>query len=119
MTNNKEATRYYSDKQEKQVCNIIGGYQTSNSGAGKFTKGDVIQKEASLLCECKTTVSPKDSFSIKKEWVFKNREEAFANRLDNSCIAFNFGPNEPNYFVIDEKLMAFLIEKLIEDRKDI
>lgn len=35
-------------------------------------------------------------------------------RLDNSCIAFNFGPDQPNYYVINEKLMKFLVEKLEE-----
>ena len=54
MTKNIESTRYYSDKQEKEVCKITGGYQTSNSGAGAFAKGDVVVKDVSLLLECKT-----------------------------------------------------------------
>ena len=115
MTTNKDSTRYYSDKQEKSVCKLLGAQQVANSGAGKFMKGDCVHKQASLLIECKTTMQPKDSVSIKKSWILKNKEEAFANRLDNSCVAINFEPDGPNYFVIDEKLMRFLVEKLEED----
>lgn len=115
MTTNKESTRYYSDLQEKAICNLLGGIQVSNSGAGKFKKGDVIVKDASLLIEAKTTMSSKESISIRKDWIVKNREEAFSNRLDNSCVAINFGPGEPNYFVIDESMMHFLVEKIIEE----
>ena len=109
------STRYYSDKQEKSVCKLLDGQQISNSGAGRFRKGDVQVKRASLLVECKTVTSKKNSVSISEEWIKKNKEEAFSNRLDNSCIAFNFGPDEPNYFIIDEKLMQFLVDKLEED----
>ena len=115
MTKNKECTRYYSDIQESYVAKTLGGYKNSNSGAGLFRKGDVIVKKASLLCECKTTMEDKNSFSIKKEWIDKNKEETFAMRLDNSCIVFNFGPNQPNHYIINEKLMKFLVKKLEEE----
>lgn len=109
------STREFSDKHEKSICKLLDAQQVSNSGAGRFKKGDVIQKEASLLVECKTVMAPKDSVSIKKDWILKNKEEAFENRLDSHCVAFNFGPGEESYFVIDEKLMKFLVEKLIEE----
>lgn len=112
---NKESTRYYSDKHEKSVVRALSGRQTPDSGAGKFTKGDVIVDSASLLVECKTVMSEKSSVSIKKEWIDKNRKEAFENRLQNSCVCFNFEPNGKNYYVIDEKLMKFLVEKLEEE----
>ena len=115
----KKPTRYYSYLQEKQVCRLIDGEQTSNSGAGNFVKGDVVKKSASLLVECKTTTTEKNSVSIKKEWINKNKKEAFATRLQNQAIAFNFGPGEENYFVINERLFQFLVEKLEEeDKKD-
>jgi len=112
---NKNSTRYFSDLQEEQICKLLNATKTPNSGAGKWRKGDAIQEEASLLIECKTLETSKNSFSIKKEWIEKNKEESFFQRLNNSCIAFNFGPNENNYFIIDEKLMKFLVEKLIEE----
>ena len=115
MAINKEFTRYFSDLQEKAICNLLGGVQVSNSGAGKFKKGDVIVKDASLLIEAKTTTSSKESISIKKEWISKNKEEAFENRLDYSCLAINFGPGEPNYFLINESMMHFLVEKIVDE----
>lgn len=114
---NKESTRYFSDKQEKSVCSALGGVQVANSGAGRFTKGDVIVKSASLLCECKCQMTEKSSYSIKKEVIDKNKEEAFSNRLDNNCLCFNFGPDSNNYYVIDEKLMKYLVEKLSEENE--
>ena len=38
MNNNKESTRYYSDKQERYVSKLLGGQKTANSGAGKRAK---------------------------------------------------------------------------------
>ena len=102
---NKESTRAYSDKHEKSVCKALGGDQVSNSGAGKFKKGDVVVKSASLLIECKCQMSDKESYSVKKDVIEKNKEEAFSNRLNNSCLCFNFGPDSDNYYVISEKLM--------------
>ena len=112
---NKESTRHFSDMQEERVSKTIGGSKTPSSGSGHFIKGDVIQREAHLLVECKTVMTEKQSISIKKEWIEKNIQEARAMRLDNSCLAVNFGPNQENYYVIDEKLMRFLVEKLKDD----
>lgn len=112
---NKESTRFYSDKHEKSICKALGAHQQSNSGAGHFRKGDVIHNEASILIEAKTCMTEKNSFSIKKEWIDKNKEEAFALRKSNSCICFNFGPDTENHYVINEKLMKYLIEKLVEE----
>ena len=108
-------TRGASSKQEEQVAKILGGIVNSNSGAGKWRKGDVRVPNASLLVECKTCMQDKSSFSIKEEWIKKNKDEAHSCRLDNSCIAINFGPDKSNYFLIDEKLMKFLVEKLSQE----
>ena len=89
MTNNKEATRYYSNKQEQSVCKALGGVQTSNSGAARFSAGDVIVKDASMLIECKCSMTEKQSISLKKEWFIKNKDEAFATRLINNCVCVN------------------------------
>lgn len=59
-------------------------------------------------------MTDKDSFSIRKEWIEKNRQEAFTQRCDNSAICINFGPNDSNYYLINEKLMKFLVDKLTD-----
>ena len=115
MTKNKESTRFYSDAHEKSICKALGGTQNSNSGAGNFSKGDVVVKDASLLIEAKCCMKPKDSVSIKRDWIEKNKHEGFMVRRDNQAVCINFEPNGSNYYVIDEKLMRFLVDKLIEE----
>lgn len=103
-------TRFYSDKQEKSVAKAIGGKQTANSGATAFSKGDI--RTDKFLIEAKTCMTEKQSFSIKQEWLKKNREEAFAMRKPYSALAFNFGPDTENYYIIDEKLFRQLKDYL-------
>lgn len=108
-------TRFYSSKQEKQVAKAVSGRQVANSGATAFAKGDVTTDL--MLIECKTCVEEKKSFSIKKEWLKKNKEEAFEMGKSYSALAFNFGPNSENYYVIDEKLFKELIEYLEKENE--
>ena len=114
---NYESTRFFSDAHEKSVCKALGATQQSNSGAAVFAAGDCVQEAASMLIECKTCMTEKESFSIKAEWLRKNRDEAFSKRLQNHCLAFNFGPGQPNYYVINESLMQQLVEYLEESLK--
>ena len=107
-----KSTRYYSDKQEKQIAKAIGGKQVSNSGATAVNKGDI--KNSQWLIEAKTTTKHKDSFAIKLAWLVKNKEEAFAMHRPYSALAFNFGPDEENYYIIDEKLFKKLLNFLEE-----
>ena len=72
MTKNKESTRYFSSKQEEYVAKLINGRTVSNSGAAKFTCGDVISDE--FIIECKTKMKPSESFSIKKQWLMNTKE---------------------------------------------
>ena len=104
----KKPTRYYSSRQEKKVAKAVGGKQVSNSGATAFNKGDVTSDN--FLIECKTCVEDKKSFSIKKEWLEKNKDEAFEMGKSYSALAFNFGPSSENYYVIDERLFKILKE---------
>ena len=115
MNKNVESTRFYSDKHEKSICKALGGIQNINSGATKFSKSDVIIDRCSMLIEAKCVMSPKNSVSIKKEWLEKNVQECFAMRKDNTTLCFNFEPEGNNYYVINEKLMKFLVEKLSEE----
>lgn len=113
MTNNKNSTRYYSSKQEKEVAKKLDGFTTVNSGASNFSAGDVTTEH--YLIECKTSMKEVSSFSIKKEWLEKIRQESFFKRKLAGIVAFNFGPKTKNYYVIDENLMQFLLEKTKQD----
>ena len=79
----KHPTRYYSKKQENNVAKATGGATVKNSGATMWQKGDVNVSDVSMLIECKTCVEPKKSFSIKKEWITKNRDECHFMRKDH------------------------------------
>ena len=103
-------TRFYSSKQEKKVAKAVGGKQTANSGATAFSKGDVRTDE--WLIECKTATEHKKSFSIKEDWIKKNREEAYAMNKYYNALAFSFGPNEQNYYIVDEKTFLKMKEAL-------
>lgn len=104
MTQNRKSTRYYSKKQENHVANLIGGRCTPNSGATNYQKGDVVSSgENSWLIECKTSMTHKQSFSIKKEWLTTTRAQAIQQGKMNYALVFNFGPNTDNYYVISER----------------
>lgn len=112
----KDTTRAASSAQEDNVAKVLGGTVSPNSGAGKWVKSDVQVKAASLSIECKTKMQESDSFTIKKDWLIKHKEEAFANRLSNTALAISFNPEgKENYFLINSNLMKFLVEKLIEE----
>ena len=111
----KISTREASSVQEKRIAQKLGGTVNPNSGAGMTKKGDVELSDIGLLVECKTCMSPKQSFSIKKDWIEKNKQEAFMTRNNDSVIAFNFDyTDKRDYYVINDKLMRFLVEKLRE-----
>lgn len=100
---NKSATRYFSNKQEKHIAKELGGKQTPNSGATAFIKGDVNLDD--WLIEAKTKTSPSESMSIKKEWLEKNEEEAFAMQKEHCALCFSFGElhNDKQYYIISEE----------------
>lgn len=102
-------TRFFSNRQEKAVAKAVGGKQVSNSGATAFNKGDVRTND--WLIECKTCTTEKKSFSIKKEWIEKNQEEAFAMNKDYNALAFDFGDGR-NYYIVDEKTFVLMKEAL-------
>lgn len=106
-------TRYYSDRQEKAVARKVAGNQTTNSGATKFSKGDV--RTDKWLLECKTSTSAKKSFSIKKDWLLKNKEEAFAMGKEFNALVFDFGDEGKRYYVVDEKTFLQMKDALEEE----
>lgn len=104
-------TRYYSNKQEKKVAKTLKGKQTSNSGATKFSKGDVVLRD--WLLECKTKTNLSNSLTIKRDWFDKNKEEAFAMHKEHNALVIDFGDGEQHY-IIDESLFKVLVEVLNE-----
>lgn len=104
-------TRFFSNAQEKKVAKSIGGKQQTNSGACNFKKGDVLTSQ--FLLECKTVTKQQKAFTIKKEWIEKNKQEAFAMHKPYSAVVIDFGDGEQHY-IIDEKLFKILKEYLEE-----
>lgn len=103
-------TRYYSSKQETAVAKAVNGKKTLNSGATPFSKGDVLTNK--VLLECKTKTSDSESMAIKKEWLEKNEKEALFMGKPYNALAFNFGPGQKNYYVIDEYMFQLLLEAI-------
>ena len=105
-----QPTRHYSKAQEKKVASKFDGDRTLNSGATPFSKGDVTTDK--VLLECKTKVKASDSMTIHKEWLEKNEKESLFMGKEFSALVFNFGPNEKNYYIIDEYMFEKLMESL-------
>ena len=103
-------TRKYAKRQEQTLAQMLNAKRQANSGATPFHKGDIKSKR--FLIECKTCIDPKKSFAIKKEWLNKIKEEAFAMGREYGVLAFNFGPGEKNYFVLDEKTFFELMGRV-------
>jgi len=106
-------TKIFSNKQEKAVAKALGGRQVAGSGASVYSLGDVSTKH--ILIECKTSVTEKGSYSVKREILEKISKESKEMRKFFSALSFNFGPGTNNYYVIDEDLMKYLVEKIAED----
>jgi len=107
------STRYYSSRQEKKVAKAIGGKQTANSGATTFSKGDVRTDDNLFLLECKTHTEFRENFTVKHEWIDKNREEAFQMGKRYSALVLDWGDGE-NHYLIDEHLFLELLDYLRE-----
>ena len=65
-----------------------------------FNKGDVTTDN--WLFEAKTKTAESNSFSIKREWLEKNKEEAFAMRKDYNALVIDFGDGK-QFYIVDEK----------------
>ena len=107
-----KSTRDASSNQERQIAKKLKGKKVANSGATKYNKGDVIVDN--WLIEAKTCMKPKKSFSIKKEWLEKNKEEMYAIGKDYSALCFDFGDNKDRFYIIDENTFSKVIDLLKE-----
>lgn len=109
---NKEATRYFSDLQEKWVAKALDGKVTPNSGASHFATGDVIIPNT-MVIECKTTTKETKSITIKREWLEQVEHERLNLMLPHSALAISLDHSgENNMYLINEKLMKILLEAI-------
>jgi hypothetical protein len=109
-----KSTRDASKRQEKAIAKSIGGKRTPNSGATSFDKSDVyVGSEWSI--EAKTCMTPKSSFSIKKDWLIKMKEEQFACNKSYSALCFDFGDEGSRYYIIDEQTFKQVMELMKEE----
>ena len=88
--------------QEKHIAKVTGGKVQSNSGGTKFGGGDVHTDK--FFIEAKTPMYDKKSFSIKEDWLYKMREQAFEQGKEESVLAFRFNPDSLiDWYVLDER----------------
>lgn len=106
----KGTTRYYSHKQEDYIKNLVGGKLSSNSGAANFSAGDVYDDY--FAYECKTVTKPKQSISLKKEWLEDNELERLQLHKPYGAVVVQFEPDGENYFVLSEKTFKKMLDKL-------
>lgn len=55
-------------------------------------------------------MQPKSSFSIKKEWLTKLKEEQYATNKSYSSLCFDFGDEKDRYYIIDENTFINVLE---------
>lgn len=114
----EKSTRYVSSQQEKQIAKALGAKRTPNSGATKFDKGD-LTLGSNWLIEAKTCMEPKKSFSIKRDWLEKLKQEQFATSKMYSSLCFDFGDNKNRYYIIDEMVFKYIVELIEKDLKGV
>ena len=109
------STKDASLSQEKRIARRVNGNTVVNSGSTRFSKGDV--KCPKFLVECKTSITEKQSVSIKSEWIKKIKEEAFAMNRPYWALVFNFGETgvPKDYVIIDMNLFKVLQIMMEED----
>ena len=78
---------------------------------------DAVRLMGEIILQTAESTKEKDSFSIKKEWIEKNRREAVFDGHPYSAVVFNFGPDQENYYIIDEYLFQDLVEYLKEVKR--
>lgn len=97
-----------SVSQENDIARLLGGKVQSNSGGTRFGGGDVQTEQ--FFIEAKTPTKDQTSFSIKKEWIEKMKEQAFEQGKPYFSLGFRFEPDGEDYFVIDSKRMLELVK---------
>lgn len=106
----KHPTRYYSSRQEASIAKAVNGKRQPNSGATMFKPGDIVTDN--WIFEAKTCEKKQKSFSIKEDWIIKNKEESVLANKQYCSIVFNFGPDQQNYYIVDEQTFNLMKEAL-------
>ena len=110
-------TRYFSDMQEKHIAKVTGGKVQSNSGGTKFGGGDVHTDK--FFIEAKTPAKEQTSFTIKKEWIDKMREQAYEQGKEEAVLAFRFSPEDKtDMYVLNEKQFLEYLKYKEEQNND-
>lgn len=103
-----------SVRQEERVAKLFNGQRTPQSGGGKWKKGDVLSQN--FLIECKTSISPKSSYSVSREVLCKADEERREMGKPFYALAFTFG-DEEDFFVVDKRTMLYLLSNIEESTR--
>jgi len=93
-----KTTKSVSNEQEKRVAKLVDGRVVVGSGATQFQKGDVVTKNC--FYECKTSMSPKDSYKINKKDLQKADEQRFSMGKENYAFVFDFGDKQDLFVVL-------------------
>ena len=110
-------TRDYSDKQEKHIAKVTGGKVQSNSGGTKFGGGDVHTDK--FFIEAKTPAIERKSFTIRKDWLEKMKEQAFEQGKEEAVLAFRFSPEDKtDMYVLNEKQFLEYLKYKEEQNND-
>jgi len=88
-----------------------------NSGARPLNKGDARMGEA-LLVECKTTMTPQVSVTVKKAHLDEIRKQAFQMRCDLAALVLDFGA-PPEYFVVNQSDFYDLYQAWLQVRQGV
>ena len=79
--------------------------------------GDIVKDN--WLFEAKTCMTEKQSFSIKREWLDKLRQESFAMNKEFFALVFNFGrKNDKNFYILNEDTFIQILSLLEEEGYD-
>ena len=82
-------TRDKSSAQEAFLAKELDARTTPNSGATFRKKGDLLDRWS--MFEAKTTMTEKESYSVKKETLKKMRREQYQQLKEFSFLVFDFG----------------------------
>lgn len=115
MTKNRNASRYFSSKQESYIARLLGGKPVPGSGSVLFDNSDVKVPDISMCIECKTKMKKSKSFSIQEQHLHDSEYERISQQYQHNALCFSFGEDEPNYFVLTERDMKKFVELLREE----